>query len=496
VHIKKYFGLKHKQRRCRILVNNTNGVQFGVHNNNVENLQRAILERVYLVKGDSGFQTPPKPNAPMLKERLRKFYEHFSRKDLSTTPFTSSEFLATYWGRKRSAYERALQSLTDKIFVNSDARLRAFVKAEKTNLSSKQNPAPRVIQPRDIRFNATIGPYIKKIEYEIYHEIANIFGATTVSKGLNNRDLGNLIQQKWEKFDNPLAIGLDASRFDQHVSVDMLRWEHSVYRLYYTHDVLFDRLLQLQILNHGVGVADDGVIHYTVEGCRMSGDMNTALGNCLIMCAMIYSYMAPKNVKYELINNGDDCVLFLEKDAFHKLHDLSTWFHEMGFTMKIEKPVSIIEEVVFCQTQPVWDGTQYIMVRDPRIVLTKDLISFLPLSCERDWKAQCQAISDSGVATYGHIPILGQFYSWLDMKVKPYANIDYFSGLHTGARGLSYGLQAPVDDCRVSFWRAFDIIPERQIEVENYYAQCLKGSYSPGSVENSFIFNKILPSEY
>jgi hypothetical protein len=495
VHVRKTYRSP-RIRRTRILVNNTNGVQFGVHNNNIENLQRAILERVFLVKGDSGFQTPPKPDALMLLQRLKNFYEHFSCKDLSTTPYTSSEFLATYWGRKRSAYERALQSLKDKTFAVSDAKIRAFVKAEKTNLSAKQNPAPRVIQPRDIRFNATIGPYIKKIEYKIYHEIANIFGATTVSKGLNNRDLGNLIQQKWNQFDKPIAIGLDASRFDQHVSLEMLKWEHSIYRLFYPHDPLFEELLRLQLVNHGIGVADNGMITYVVEGCRMSGDMNTALGNCLIMCAMIYAYMSTKNVKYELVNNGDDCVLFLENDAFHKLHDLSAWFFQMGFTMKVEKPVFLIEHVVFCQTQPVWDGTQYIMVRDPRIVLTKDLISFLPLSGENDWKAQCQAISDSGVATYGHIPILGQFYSWLDMKVKPYENIDFFSGLHTGARGLSYKLRVPDDDCRVSFWRAFDIIPERQIEVENYYAQCLKGVYSPGSVENSFIFNKILPSEY
>jgi hypothetical protein len=32
-------------------------------------------------------------------------------------------------------------------------------------------------------------------------------------------------------------------------------------------------------------------LKYQVEGCRMSGDMNTSSGNCMIMVALVYSYM-------------------------------------------------------------------------------------------------------------------------------------------------------------------------------------------------------------
>lgn len=45
----------------------------------------------------------------------------------------------------------------------------------------------------------------------------------------------------------------------------------------------------------------------------MSGDMNTALGNCMLMCCLIISYLESKNIKYDFINNGDDAVLFLER---------------------------------------------------------------------------------------------------------------------------------------------------------------------------------------
>jgi hypothetical protein len=47
-------------------------------------------------------------------------------------------------------------------------------------------------------------------------------------------------------------------------------------------------LLKWQLQNKGFARTIDGLIKYSVEGCRMSGDMNTALGNCTIMCALVY----------------------------------------------------------------------------------------------------------------------------------------------------------------------------------------------------------------
>jgi hypothetical protein len=74
-------------------------------------------------------------------------------------------------------------------------------------------------------------------------------------------------------------VGLDASRFDQHVSHAALKWEHSVYNSWFK-DKEFARAISMQLINEGTGYTDEGKIKVEVEGCRMSGDMNTSAGNC------------------------------------------------------------------------------------------------------------------------------------------------------------------------------------------------------------------------
>jgi hypothetical protein len=51
-----------------------------------------------------------------------------------------------------------------------------------------------------------------------------------------------------------------------------------------------------------------------------------------------------------LANNGDDCVIIIEKRHLKKLDDLPSWFLTMGFRMEVEKPVYEFEQIEFCQT--------------------------------------------------------------------------------------------------------------------------------------------------
>ncbi len=113
-------------------------------------------------------------------------------------------------------------------------------------------------------------------------------------KGMDVRTVAKVLREKWDMFPNPVAIGLDASRFDQHVSVPALEFEHSVYLSCFKqkkHRERLAKLLKLQLENHCTGYAEDGVIKYTTTGTRMSGDMNTSLGNCVLMCSLIHSYL-------------------------------------------------------------------------------------------------------------------------------------------------------------------------------------------------------------
>lgn len=119
-------------------------------------------------------------------------------------------------------------------------------------------------------------------------------------------------------------------------------------------------LLEYQLVNFGFARTVDGLIKYKVDGCRMSGDMNTALGNCMIMCALVWTFMTDLRrtsgecPPFEFVNNGDDVVLFVEqRDSSLVLDQLPQWFLEMGFTMKVEDPVFRLEHIEFCQMVPL-----------------------------------------------------------------------------------------------------------------------------------------------
>jgi hypothetical protein len=476
-----------------VLLNITNGVEYGVHNNNNYNLSRAVLERVFLVQRGNTFVRPPQPDARVFNERMLKFKNKLRKLIKTATPYTPQEFVDSYDGRKRIVYSRALESLNSKPFEVEDSFISAFVKAEKCNFSAKVDPAPRVIQPRSPRYNLSVGLYIKKIEHHIYRLIKKLFGAHTVAKGMNAIKCARIIKKKWDRFDDPVAVGLDASRFDQHCSEVALRWEHDIYRMFYPHDKELDLLLKLQLSNRCYGRTPDGVIKYRTLGCRMSGDMNTGLGNCLLMCAMVYSYMDTLSVQYELVNNGDDCVLFMERKHLKKLASLGDWFVDMGYTMKIESPVDVLEHVEFCQTRPVFNGECYVMTRDPRICLTKDLVSVKNLPDELSWRKQVNAIGQCGLSVYGNIPIFCEFYKMMDIpykdtrrsrkrelrSIKRGTYREILEGFHFLANKANQSYARPTSEAYVSFWRAFGITPDTAIAVEEWYSQFLV-AYEPG----------------
>ena len=456
---------------------------LGVHNSNIQNLERGVLERVFYVKEGGQFVPPPRPAPGVFFQRLRQFKTLLVRRLPPTTPIRYEEFPTLYWGRKRSIYQRAVESLQRVDVKTTDAIIKCFVKAEKTDLEAKKDPVPRIISPRDPRYNVAVGCYLKKIEHTIYRCIGELFGTPTVAKGLNVEQVASLLRVKWEKFQHPVAIGLDASRFDQHVSRDALRWEHSVYNELYRHDKKLGWLLSLQLRNTCRGYTRDGRLKYTTDGTRMSGDMNTAMGNCLIMCALVYAYARSKKVPIELINNGDDCVVIMSRPNLKRFQQgFDSWFREMGFSMKVEKPVDIFERIEFCQMQPVFDGRSYVMVRNPRKSIAKDSISIKPLDHESLYRKWLGAVGEAGLSLTGGIPIMQEFYCCLERQSRG-QRLRNDPTMETGWWFLSRGMErkyAPVTQAaRYSFYLAFDILPDMQVAVERFYRKTSFGWKKP-----------------
>jgi hypothetical protein len=157
----------------------------------------------------------------------------------------------------------------------------------------------------------------------------------------------------------------------------------------------------------------------------------------------------------------------MEKSFLKTLSNLTQWFTDMGYTMKVEDPVYEFEQISFCQTQPVFDGVGYRMVRDPRVACAKDLCSTLDLQVDRVRKAWFNAMSMGGEKLVAGIPVLQEFYqSFPRSEIKQSSkdttlNRMYDAGIWRMVPRVG-GYRDVVAQSRYSFWLAFGIHPDQQ----------------------------------
>lgn len=456
-------------------------VRFGAHSNTLKNLQRAVAERVLRVPdGKGGLMNCPKPLSQsyytnimrpfhkLLIERIR------NNSSFPIPPLSDEAFVSLYSGAKKKRYQAACDSLFKESVTPRDAEVGSFVKVEKINFSSKVDPCPRVIQPRTFRYSAALGKHIKHLEKPLFKIIDDIFGGPTVLKGYDCVTSARHLRTMWDQFSDPVGIGMDASRFDQHCSKEALSWEHQIWGAMCSSRKV-RRLLRYQLKNKGKAWLNDGFVKYVTDGCRMSGDMNTSSGNCLLMCAMVYCYCKSHGInKFRLANNGDDCMLIVERIDLSKINDVQPWFHKIGYTMKVETPVSEFEHLSFCQTQPVFDGVGWRMVRDPRVALSKDLTSTLCLDNARTRSLWLDAMHHGGISLTAGIPVFQHFYKMFpttDIKMtKNETTLNDFRESGFSRMIPKVNLASSITaKSRYSFWLAFGILPDTQIMLENRF---------------------------
>lgn len=438
-----------------------------VNGRSIHTLKASIVERVMYCRKNGVLMKPLKPEKDIFKTLIRfktRLLGAFGEKPSRLSP---EEFVDLYKGRRRTIYENALDDYYSGV-KRIHARLRAFVKAEKVKEGS-----PRCIQPRSPVYNIGLGVYLKHIEHRLYTAIARVFRQPfVVSKGMNVVELGEGISKLWYSVSDPCYVGFDAVRFDMHVSVAALKWEHSIYKWLYDYDPELCRLLDMQLHNFGVGYCDDGKLKYDVHGRRMSGDMNTGLGNCLLMCAMVHAYIKSVGLRCKFINNGDDCGVVVSRRDLHLLSELPKFLAKFGFRVEVEKPVVDLERLEFCQMHPVFDGKGWRMLRKVTSALMKDTMSLIPFTTHKVLQKWVYSVGECGLALCGGIPVVQEAYAAM-MRLGIPSKISDATYMECGARILARGLDAkyqPVtDEARYSFWVGTGILPSEQLGLEDYY---------------------------
>jgi hypothetical protein len=436
--------------------------EYIVHNSSLVNVCRGLVERVFCVVRDGKLQRPLRPKDNIFERKLGDIGRKVSRIVGFCPAMTRAAFCASYSGKRRATYEKARLSLDVLPCTRKDSYLKTFVKAEKINVTLKPDPAPRVIQPRDPRYNVEVGRYLKPLEPRLMKAIDKLWGEKTAIKGYTVEQVGSILYEKSLRFKNPVFVGLDAHRFDQHCSRQALEWEHSVYNAV-IRDPYLAELLTWQVDNKGSAFLKDGFVRYNVDGCRMSGDMNTSMGNYLIMSCLIFAFCRDIGLDASLANCGDDCVLFLEKDDLKRLKALPQWFNNMGYSMKVEKPVYDVERIEFCQQHPVRLSRGWVMVRRPDVCLTKDVCVVRGGMTSTRLQRWLHAQRDGGLSLAGDCPVLASFYAAF-----PDGNAEGEESEYAEPHKFKAEMQCGeiTSLSRFSFWLAFGLTPDEQLAIE------------------------------
>lgn len=493
-------------------------VSYMVHNNSLINVVRALVERVFFVEGPGGVLVrPPVTNRNVFYGHLAIFKSKLITELEPVLRMCLRTFVRTSPIHKVKVYEQARKQYIIGGLLPQDAYVTSFIKAEKVS-DKKGDPAPRIIQPRGVKFNLIYGCFIRPAEKAVYRAIDRVYGRPTVVCGQNAVQQATMLRDAWDCIADPIAISYDLSRMDQHVSETALRWEHSIYRFMFKDDndfKMLDWCLRQTILNKGCAYTVDEYgnpkkVKYDKIGSRMSGDMNTSLGNKLLMCAMLYSYFSVHlgftvGVDYAIVDNGDDCVVIISKKAYiilvHRttaqamtlaVYDPANWqvvyiasvignmqssthknisdyFTELGFTLKEEGLVYEFEKIEFCQTQPCFIDGRWIMVRGLN-ALSKDCYCLKHWNQYESWVAQ---VSSAGITCYGSVPIYGAFYRAMCTQRTDKRHLLEASGLYYLSQGVVCG-NVVSDSNRVAFYNTFGVTPGEQVLIEQHYSNLVR----------------------
>lgn len=503
-------GKRPKGPRVYYRVRGDFGPDWEIPNNDLPTVKHAIMERVFFVKIDGKYQRAPKPwDTAAVRNTVAHIEDDADRNKVAravgikvvrdklessvskmmalaairgrTPPMTVTEFLNCYVGSKRLCYLAAAESLLQKEFnLAADSKVKCFTKDEYSK------GTPRIIQPRSPRFNIMLGRWIKHIEHRLYQDLDLLFDPTgkhvTVQKGRTHIERGNAIHQAWSGFKNPVCIELDAARFDQHLNVALLQIANDLTSMYcenvhVTGLYQLSRLLRAQLENHGRFYSPEGKIKYTVDGCGMSGDMNTSLRNVIVMCLGMFCFMRDMNVKYAYGNDGDDGWLIVEaKDVRKVIDNVGPWFLDLGLTMKVEGIKYHLEDIEFCQGKPVYSEEHgYVLIPKPQKRLYSDLVTTKDLSSRKIFNKWMGAVAGCGLAQTVGVPVLQNHYRWMAKSATPWVPKEgsiFFRNSWWNASKLPEGkrvFRPPTWRERVSFYEAFGIAPSAQCYLERYY---------------------------
>lgn len=217
------------------------------------------------------------------------------------------------------------------------ALITPFTKLEK--MSTNKYKPPRLIQARHPSFNISYGCYIKPLE-------RNLKSSINFGKGTYDQ-IGAKIAKLSRKY--KYYTEGDHTTFDAFVTTAMLKLCHRFYSRCYQQDINLIRLCRKTLRNRAISRNGE---RYKVNGTRMSGDVDTSLGNSLINYYIIMEVINRLGISGDAIVNGDDFIIFTNCPI--PTEPAKLLFRTYNMDTKLAASTTNIHHVEFCRTKLIY----------------------------------------------------------------------------------------------------------------------------------------------
>lgn len=373
---------------------------------------------------------------------------------------------------KRRRYLDAYDSLQVSPVSRKDARVEMFIKADKVDHCGLEAKKPRAIQGRNPRYNLELATHMKPIEHALMSWKGlrrGVVRTRVFAKGLDAKGRASLIIKKTRAFARPCVVSLDAHSMDASVLPVHLECNDACY-LAMCPGSGFERLLSWRKVN--IGRTSHG-IRYSLRGNRMSGDLDTGIGNSLISYVYISAAMRYLGLrKWDILCDGDDVLLFMDGRA--SMVDLKAACLRYGFDVdgdvveiKSEEDLCHVE---FCRSRIVWTPRGHTLCRNPARALACFGVSHrfasVPLAVYRRYLKGC-AMCESHASW--DLPLLGPWAwtAYTSLEGKPILDDEdmWRGGVHlSDPRAVPSRVHPKT---RRHFELAFGFSVEQQLEFES-----------------------------
>lgn len=339
----------------------------------------------------------------------------------------------------RREYERGM-------LPESWKKVKSFVKRE-FYLSFKD---PRIINSRVDNYKVFAGPWISAIEHWVCAHLPSFV------KGMSPIERSSYLVKRLEGYSH--YYNSDFSRFESHMTPYIIRdIECQLYRRFGMPEELLSPLWSRNECSMSC-------LNYSVNGTRMSGDMNTSLGNGFVNL-MVNKFVASRTgIQIHGVVEGDDGLFGVVGRC-----PTAREFEEVGFRATVSEIYSISESN-FCSTSieilsnSVWSHT------DPRRVLLRAGWSFVcPINANLEFRrelmaAKAMSIADANPGT----PLLMAYCSKYFGKARWHRDSSYGCGEKYWSFSMFDKLQQPSDEIRRRFAIRYGLSIPDQLLVEKY----------------------------